>query len=107
MILAKISMDIPLPMPRSVICSPSHIKNIAPATNEVTAGIMKVKPELNVRPPATRPADIPTACTSAKASVPCLVYLFKMRRPDSPSFFKASSEGTTADIICTTIDAEI
>ena len=27
---AKISSDMPLPMPRSVICSPSHITNIVP-----------------------------------------------------------------------------
>jgi hypothetical protein len=27
---AKISSDIPFPMPRSVICSPSHMTNIVP-----------------------------------------------------------------------------
>ena len=36
-ISAKMSIEIPLPMPRSVICSPSHIKNTAPVTNETTA----------------------------------------------------------------------
>ena len=30
---AKISSEMPLPTPRSVICSPSHIMNKAPVTN--------------------------------------------------------------------------
>ena len=33
---AKISSDIPLPMPRSVICSPSHITNIVPVVRVST-----------------------------------------------------------------------
>ncbi len=27
---------VPLPMPRAVICSPSHIRNIVPPTSEIT-----------------------------------------------------------------------
>ena len=34
---AKINIEMPLPTPRSVICSPSHIMNMAPATKVVTA----------------------------------------------------------------------
>ena len=33
---AKMMMEIPLPRPRSVTCSPSHIRNIVPVTNVVT-----------------------------------------------------------------------
>jgi small subunit ribosomal protein S11 len=39
---AKIMMDIPLPKPRSVTCSPNHIKNIVPVT-KVTRVRKKVK----------------------------------------------------------------
>ena len=34
--LAKMMIEMPLPMPRSVICSPSHIKKIVPATRPTT-----------------------------------------------------------------------
>ena len=34
---APISIEMPLPIPRSVICSPNHIKNTAPETNEAMA----------------------------------------------------------------------
>jgi hypothetical protein len=33
----KISSEMPLPTPRSVICSPSHIMNSAPVTRVTTA----------------------------------------------------------------------
>jgi hypothetical protein len=34
---AKMINETPLPMPRSVTCSPSHIRNIVPAVSEITA----------------------------------------------------------------------
>ena len=34
---AKISREIPLPTPRSVICSPSHIRKSAPDTRVMSA----------------------------------------------------------------------
>jgi len=33
---AKISSEIPLPMPRSLICSPTHIKKAVPAVSVMT-----------------------------------------------------------------------
>lgn len=33
---AKMMMEIPFPIPLSVICSPSHIKNMVPVTREIT-----------------------------------------------------------------------
>ena len=33
---AKIIIEIPLPIPRSVICSPNHIRNIVPVTRVTT-----------------------------------------------------------------------
>jgi hypothetical protein len=35
--LDRISIEMPLPMPRSVICSPSHIRNIVPVTSVMAA----------------------------------------------------------------------
>ena len=40
---AKMSSDMPLPMPRSVICSPSHMMNIVPVVSVSTH--MKRKPQ--------------------------------------------------------------
>ena len=34
---AVIIKEIPFPIPRSVICSPSHIKNIVPVTRQIRA----------------------------------------------------------------------
>ena len=42
----KIIIEIPLPKPFSVICSPNHIKNIVPATIVVTVEILKKTPGL-------------------------------------------------------------
>ncbi len=36
MMLTKIMMDIPFPMPRAVMSSPSHMTNTAPATRLTT-----------------------------------------------------------------------
>jgi hypothetical protein len=36
--------EIPLPIPRSVIWSPSHIKNSVPVVSEITVTIRKVQP---------------------------------------------------------------
>ena len=41
---AKIINDIPFPIPLCVICSPSHIKKIVPATIVVTVDILKKTP---------------------------------------------------------------
>ncbi len=48
--LEKISSEMPLPTPRSVICSPSHIMNSAPVTSVVTATKWNAKPVLNASP---------------------------------------------------------
>ena len=40
----KMIREIPLPTPRLVICSPSHIKNNVPPTNVTTVVALKNKP---------------------------------------------------------------
>ena len=41
---AKMISDTPLPMPRSVTCSPSHIRKMVPAVRETTAVRTKPRP---------------------------------------------------------------
>ena len=41
----NIMSDIPFPIPLCVICSPNHIKNIVPATSEITVVNLKIIPE--------------------------------------------------------------
>ena len=47
---AKINMEMPLPKPRSVICSPNHIKNMVPAVKLTIAVILKPMPGTNTNP---------------------------------------------------------
>ena len=57
---AKIIKEIPLPIPLWVICSPSHIKNIVPATIVVTVVILKKAPGLITRSADdSKPTDRP------------------------------------------------
>ena len=56
----KIISDIPLPTPLSVICSPSHIKKVVPATKEIVVIILKYKPGSITKLPAfSRPTETP------------------------------------------------
>ena len=52
--LVAIIIDIPFPMPRSEINSPSHIRKIVPATTLKTAEIKKEVPGSYARPLAPR-----------------------------------------------------
>ncbi len=47
---ARMIMEMPLPMPRSVICSPSHIRNTVPVTSVMQAVIRNAVPGLTTRP---------------------------------------------------------
>ena len=46
----KIRIEMPLPRPRSVICSPSHIKNNVPAVRVITAVIRNPNPGAITKP---------------------------------------------------------
>ena len=45
----NIIIEIPLPIPRSVICSPSQTKNIVPVTSVITPIVKKAKPGSRTR----------------------------------------------------------
>ena len=68
---AKIRIEMPLPRPRSVICSPSHIRNIVPAVRLTTAVMRKPKPGFMTRPAEPSSAmAMPSDWNSARPSVP-------------------------------------
>ena len=41
---AKMMSEMPLPMPREVICSPSHIRNMVPPVSVITVEMRKNQP---------------------------------------------------------------
>ncbi|MNY47123.1 hypothetical protein D3C86_1823650 [compost metagenome] len=68
---AKIRIEMPLPKPRSVICSPSHIKNMVPAVKLTTAVIRNPKPGVKTKPAELSSATaIPNDWNRAKPKVP-------------------------------------
>ena len=77
---AKISKDIPLPTPRSVICSPSHMMKMVPAVSVNTVMSVKARPGLltKVIPPVSvvfcRKAAMPADCMTLSKTVPYRVY---------------------------------
>ena len=67
----KIKIEIPLPKPRSVICSPSHIKNMVPAVKVTTVVKRKPKPGLITKPEDDSNAKaIPNDWNKANPTVP-------------------------------------
>ena len=60
----KMISEVPLPTPRAVICSPSHIRNIVPPTRVMTVVKRKKKPALSTAAPdaplmPSRPTAMP------------------------------------------------
>ena len=47
----KMMSEMPLPMPRAVICSPNHIRNMVPPTSVMTQDAMKNAPGSVTSPP--------------------------------------------------------
>ena len=71
----KMMIEMPLPTPRSVTCSPSHIRNTVPVTSVTIAVSTKPGPGLMTRAlPAIdwpcRALEMPKACMVARPTVP-------------------------------------
>ena len=96
---AKITIEIPLPIPCSVINSPSHISNTEPAVMAVTDTIHSMavgSPKVVVPPWRTvwRKINIKAIdWTTASGTVITRVHCWILRRPDSPSLWSSSSFG--------------
>ena len=57
---AKMMSEMPLPTPRAVICSPSHIKNTVPPTSVMAVVTRNIKPGSSTMLPApSRPTAMP------------------------------------------------
>src|SRR5208337_31003 len=105
----KMISDIPLPMPRSLICSPSHMMNAEP--------VVSVRIVISVKPtPGWYTNDWPpSACDCSVLAivedwmmlskiVKYRVYWVIFRRPSSPSFCNRSRYGNTTVINCRMMD---
>ncbi len=94
---AKMISDIPLPMPRSVICSPSHMMNAVPVVSVRMNIIRKPQPGLYRRGRTAAPANCANAndWTMAMPDRQVARVLGDLAcRPSSPSFCSRSSVGT-------------
>src|SRR5882757_5429765 len=106
----NIRIDMPLPMPRSVISSPSHMTVAVPAVMQVTM-VMVVKidwlgtiwsplGQLENRLPERAVATRPVPCSTASATVRYRVYWVIFVVPAWPSFLRASRRGMTTVRSC-------
>ena len=73
MMPTKMIREMPLPMPRAVICSPSHIRNMVPPTSVIMQEMRKNIPGSATAAPMvprmpSSPTAMPQACTMAMTS---------------------------------------
>ena len=68
--LAKMIIEMPLPMPRSVICSPSHIRNIVPVTSVIAAVSTNAGPGISTTPCVCSALAAATDWNDASTTVP-------------------------------------
>ncbi len=68
---AKMMSEMPLPTPRLVICSPSHIRNRVPPVRVATVEIRKNGARVASTMPGwfCRPTAMPNDCTRASTTV--------------------------------------
>ena len=113
MTVVKISTDMPLPTPRSVISSPIHMMTVVPATMVITiVAMVKTEPfgisGLAV-PDAPHPLNsvpdlasstYPVDWSTARPTVRYLVYWVILACPAWPSCFSVSSRGMTTVSSC-------
>jgi hypothetical protein len=67
----KMIIEMPLPSPRSVICSPSHIRNIVPVVSVMTVVKRNARPGSSTRPGCDSSAiEMPSAWKSDSTTVP-------------------------------------
>ena len=105
---AKMTSEMPLPMPRSVICSPSHMMNVVPAVRVIMVRMRNGQPAASTNAPSpirSMPTDIQKDWNAAMNTVPYRVYSVIFFRPASPSLARAWRRGTTTVRSCRTMDA--
>ena len=65
----RMIIEMPLPTPRSVICSPSHIRNIVPVVIVTVATSSHCGPPLSTMPPFCSATAAPNDWNSARPTV--------------------------------------
>ena len=67
----KMIRDMPLPTPRSLICSPSHMMNAVPVVSEMIVSVTKPMPGLMTIPCCIvcRPCAMPNDCSTERMIV--------------------------------------
>src|SRR5712691_1775431 len=113
MTVVKISTDMPLPTPRSVISSPIHMMTVVPATMVITivtpvkaealgiSGLLlPAAPQPLNRVPDRASSTYPVDCSRARPTVRYLVYWVILAWPACPSCFSVSSRGITTVSSC-------
>ena len=66
---AKMISEMPLPIPRAVICSPIHISSMVPPVSVTTAVRMKNQEAMPSSRNEASPPAMANDCTNAKTSV--------------------------------------
>ncbi len=66
----RMIIEMPLPMPRSVICSPSHMRNMVPVVMVIVAVNRNGQPVMSVSPPLSSAPAAAKDWTSASPTVP-------------------------------------
>ena len=97
---AKMISEMPLPMPRSVICSPSHMMNAVPVVSEIIVIRRKPQPgsahDVAVLPPSvpfrpSRNSAMPVLWTTRQHDRAVARVLVDLALPGSPSLRSSSS----------------
>ncbi len=115
----KISSDMPLPMPRSVMSSPIHMMRPVPAVivttmSRIAAGeslVMSCEHSATLPPPVENSAPLRATvmrvvdCSTPSAMVRYRVYWVRRDWPAWPSLYRVSKCGMTTRSSCTMIDA--
>ena len=102
--------EMPLPMPRSVISSPSQTRNMVPAVRDRTAARVGrnesgPNPTLVSTPACCRSTIWAKAWAMAMGTVPQWVMRFILMRPASPSRDRFCNWGMTGVSSCMMMDA--
>ena len=102
----KMISETPLPMPLSVICSPSHIRNSVPATIAMMAKSRYQHAVVVEDADFSIAFAMNVACIVPSTIVSQRVYWLIFLRPSSPPFLAISSScGSTTVINCMMIEA--
>ncbi len=102
---AKITSEMPLPMPYSVISSPNHISITVPAVSVTMISTTPNQLRLVSTPWRLKTNVSPHACSRPSATVSQRVQRVIFRRPNSPSLLSSFMRLETTVISCMMIEA--